>query len=237
MSDPKPILQLRQRLAELGCPLAPARRIVAEAADHFEDLRQAGLAGGLTETAAHAQAEEHLGKPMELADRQVLMLRESSWWGRHPRLGFGLVPILATPVLWMLFWAVAILAIALIGSTGIQLYFEVPAQYGVILFGVSLGNYAVMGMIAAFYHQFARRAALPFKWSLLACGLCSFYALFFHAMVEPHSFTLGIYGQVNHWFLPAATSNWPEATVPMLVLLIAYARQQRATQWLSVPAR
>ncbi len=236
MSNPAPILQLRRRLAELGCPLAVAKRIVAETADHLEDLRQAGLAGGLTETAASAQAALCLGEPAALAEQHLTRLRESSWWGRHPRLGFGLVPILATPVLWILFWLVAVYSSVLVGRTGFQFYFDVPAQFGVMLIGVGLGKFAAIGLIAAIYHRLARRAALNFAWSVLACGLCSLYALFFHANLEPHSFMLGIYGGFHHWFLPALNSNWPEATVPLLVLLIAHARQQRTTAWLLQPA-
>lgn len=97
------IEQLRRRLVDLGCPITHVRRLVQEVADHREDLKQAALSEGLSESAAEIHADTLLGKPVELAERLTLALRQSSWWSRHFIIGFCLVPLLAFPLLWTLF--------------------------------------------------------------------------------------------------------------------------------------
>ena len=77
------IEQLRAQLVILGCPVAPMRRLVREAADHREDLKQAGLAEGLAEAEAEGRANESLGDPVAVAERMMETVRHSSWRGRH----------------------------------------------------------------------------------------------------------------------------------------------------------
>ncbi|MGA8493416.1 MAG: hypothetical protein WB711_23545, partial [Terriglobales bacterium] len=94
---------LRRRLLELGCPIAQMRRLVREVADHREDLRQAALAEGLSGADAEARANTQLGDPLVLAEQMMVALRRSTWWGRHYVVTFGLLPLLAYPILWALF--------------------------------------------------------------------------------------------------------------------------------------
>src|SRR3954452_7058489 len=89
------IQQLERRLFELGCPPQKLRRKVRELADHHEDLKHAALEEGLSESDAEARADEQLGEPAGLAEQIVCVLRRSSWWGRHPIIGFCLLPLLA----------------------------------------------------------------------------------------------------------------------------------------------
>jgi len=65
---PDYIEQLRGRLLKLGCPIRHTRRLVREVGDHREDLKQAGLAEGLSEAEAEAQADASLGDPLVLAE-------------------------------------------------------------------------------------------------------------------------------------------------------------------------
>jgi len=49
----------------------------------------------LSEADAEARADAQLGEPAALAEQLALVLRRSSWWGRHPFIGFCLLPVLA----------------------------------------------------------------------------------------------------------------------------------------------
>src|SRR6267154_2136298 len=80
------------RLLELGCPVSQARRLVREIADHHEDLKLAALEEGLSETEAELQADNRIGEPVVLAEELAASLRRASWWGRHPFVGFCLLP-------------------------------------------------------------------------------------------------------------------------------------------------
>src|SRR6185436_4837334 len=100
------IEQFRQRLIELGCPHGRIRRDIRELSDHHEDLRNAALEEGLSEAAADARAAQQLGEPVALAEHLAAALRNSSWWGRHPVLGFCVLPpfvILLVAIVGLLF--------------------------------------------------------------------------------------------------------------------------------------
>src|ERR1700744_6188474 len=97
------IEQLQNRLLELGCPAAHMRRLVGEIADHREDLKQAARAAGASEAEAEDKANTQLGDPFDLAKQKMVMLRQSSWWGRHFLISFCLLPLLTVPILWLLF--------------------------------------------------------------------------------------------------------------------------------------
>ncbi len=109
------IEQLRGRLLKLGCPIAQIRRLAREVADHCEDLKQAGLAEGLSEADAKARADVSLGDPLVLAEQMMMAIRRSSWWGRHYIVTFGLLPVLAYPVLWCLLLAFELLLAFMLG--------------------------------------------------------------------------------------------------------------------------
>src|ERR1700689_1383205 len=96
------MLQIERRLAELASPPGQLRRKIRELAEHHEDLKRDALEEGLSETAAEARADELLGEPVVLAEHLAAALRQSSWWGRHPFIGFCLLPPLAIIPLFML---------------------------------------------------------------------------------------------------------------------------------------
>src|ERR1700679_2626357 len=100
MPEATVIAQFERRLVELGCPSRPLSARVRELADHHEDLKQAALEAGLPEAEATARASTQLGDPLLLAENAVLLLRRASWWGRHPLLGFGVLPVLGFIPAW-----------------------------------------------------------------------------------------------------------------------------------------
>lgn len=100
MSERDFINQLQRRLMELRCPQRHMRRLVREVADHREDLRQAAGQEGLSGAGAEAWVDARLGDAAGLADQLMATLRRSTWWGRHSLVTFGLMPLLAVPLLW-----------------------------------------------------------------------------------------------------------------------------------------
>ena len=92
MPSAGPLTQIERRLTELACPPGQLRRKIRELAEHHEDLKRDALEEGLPEADAEARANELLGEPVALAEHLAAALRQSSWWGRHPIIGFCLLP-------------------------------------------------------------------------------------------------------------------------------------------------
>src|SRR5690242_1095510 len=99
MHSSRAIRAFERRVLELGCPARYARRSIAEFSEHFEDLTRARVEGGLAPDAAGARAAEEMGQPAILAEQLVASFRQASWWGRHPVIGFCLLPPLALMLL------------------------------------------------------------------------------------------------------------------------------------------
>ena len=222
------IKRLQQRLVELGCPLARVRRLVREMADHRDDLKQAALAEGLSERDAEARAQAQLGDPMVLAEDLMAALRRSSWWGRHCVVTFGLLPLLAFPILWLLLLVVELLLEITLGygwNTGklhVAVNDPVTFQYLVILF--QFMDYAAIALATLLFCWLARQTAVGFRWMVTAGAVCSLVALITWGKIEPHTFSVGF--TVNsHLHL-----QWIRGAIPPTVVGAVYVLQQRLTQ-------
>ncbi len=215
MPDRVAIEQFRRRLVERGCPAARMRRYVQELADHHEDLKNAALEEGLSEAAAAARADEALGEPVALADHLAAALRRSSWWGRHPIIGFCLLPpvgIVAAVIaglfleflLGKLYFTKAEIGALVDDETGFWMF-----QW--LLAGTYYGSIALTAMLFCFL---ARRSASGWKWAVAACAVCSLHGYFCFLEVVPHRFTVGylISNRLQHVTAPA---------IPLLVLAAA----------------
>src|SRR5262245_13778136 len=99
MYSSRVIRAFERRLFELGCPARYSRRSVAESSEHFDDLIDARIEECLEPATARVRATEELGDPTILAERLVASFRQASWWGRHPIIGFCLLPPLALMLL------------------------------------------------------------------------------------------------------------------------------------------
>ena len=199
------LLQIERRLTELACPSGQLHRKIRELAEHHEDLKRDALEEGLSETEAEARADELLGEPVALAEHLAAALRQSSWWGRHPFIGFCLLPPLAIILLFML---------ALMGEYWLgRLYFtetelgsltewETGLKYcGFAMFGA---YYGTIILVAGFSCVLSRRRISGFKWACVACGMCAVHGAFFYTILSPHNFAIGFTNQI-HWiaaFLP-----------------------------------
>ena len=196
--------QLRRRLLELDCPVTHLRRLVQEVADHREDLKQASLSEGLSEAHATARAEAQLGDPLLLAEHLMVMRMRSSWWGRHCFVTFGLVPLLAFPVLWLLLLSLNfILAFALgYGWDGKKLHAAAgdPVKLHYLAVEFHCADCVAVILVVLLFCWLARRLAVRFGWMAISCGICSLYAVFGWVKIVPHSLTVGFSLPPAPWF-------------------------------------
>jgi hypothetical protein len=219
------IEQLRCRLVDLGCPIGQVRRLVQEVADHREDLKQAALSEGISESAAEIHAETLLGDPHDLSERLVMAFRQSSWWGRHSIIGFCLLPLVATPVLRCLLLLVGLwLGFAMgygLDPHQLGIAADNPVSFRHIAAAVYGTDYIAIALVTLLFCWLAQRSAISFKWTVAACASCSLYALFSRVTIVPHSFSLGI-----SW-----APQWIRAAIPLLVVGASYTFQQRTVRW------
>ncbi len=202
--------QIERGLVELDCPPAQLRRRLRELADHHEDLKRDALEEGLSETDAEAQADKLLGEPAVLAAQLAATLRQSSWWGRHPIVGFCLLPPLAIFSFFFLtlYFDYGICYVSLpkeqisdLANSGRELKF---CQWLVT------GNfYASTILTAALFATLARRTVAGMKWTLILCVLCALLGAFFYVAISPHNITLGLWTHLQ-WtglLLPLAVAG------------------------------
>ncbi len=221
---------LRAQLLKLGCPITHVRRLVREVAEHREDLKQAGLAGGLSEAEAEARANASLGDPLAVAEQMMETVRRSSWWGRHYVVTFGLLPVLAYPVIWLLFLALEFLLVSGLGfgfdakklhAAGGNPYFAAAVQYMDCL-AIALATFLFCWL--------ARHVAVKLKWMAICCAICSMIAVITYTRLDPdtHIFSLGFgLGTSIYSFLHMP---WYRGMIPLLAAGAAYAFQQRAAR-------
>jgi len=223
---------LRRRLLELGCPMVQARRLVREMADHREDLKQAALVEGLSEPGAEVQADGQLGDPLSLAEHLMTAQRRSSWWGRHYVVTFGLLPVLAVPVLWalVLFLELFLLAVVLgygWNLTKIRATVDDPVIFPYLLMTFHFMDYLAVAFVSLGFYRLARRAAVNWKWMMIACGLCSFFSLLSWARIEPHSFFLGFNANIR---LHLYYEQWIKGMIPLAVAAAGHVLHRRKAQ-------
>lgn len=214
MSERDFINQLQRRLMELRCPHRHVRRLVREVADHREDLRQAAVQEGLSGAGAEAWVDARLGEVDDLAEQLMVTLRRSTWWGRHSLVTFGVMPLLAVPLLWSAVMAVELcLEYALgfgwnghklhaAGGNAVQLYHVIQT--------VNYADYIAMALVSLSICWLARRWAVRPTWMVTACVICSLYAWLIWIQIDPHRFTVGL------------GASWPphwkfKAVFPLLV--------------------
>jgi hypothetical protein len=246
------VQQLRGRLLKLGCPMARIDRLVREVADHREDLKQAGLAEGLSEADAEARADGSLGDPLVLAEQTMMSVRRSTWWGRHYFVTFVVLPLLAYPVLWMLLVIPELLLIFKLGYNSDDEKFDAalnnPITFHHIFLGYQLVDYLAVVLSTMFICWLARRAAVKLKWMLIAGAICSvlFAICFTNVKAIPDGVTVthvsnqhgrqtDVKTTTNGFIVSLDGSVNPahavmRGTIPLLVIGAAYLVQLRAVR-------
>ena len=158
------------------------------------------------------------------------MLRQSSWWGRHPILGFCVLPVVgfipAITVCWGIFLGLCWLFGRVFGSA-----YTIDGKAANALcddlaaFHSFAGPVNAMVMLAAIFAvvvvfcRLARRAAVGMKWMLAACAVCSLISLLDNnSGIQPHAFTIRFGWPPAHWFYPA---------LPLLLAVGMFVNQRR----------
>ncbi|MGA2543344.1 MAG: permease prefix domain 1-containing protein [Verrucomicrobiota bacterium] len=237
MPETAVIGQFERRLVELGCPARQARDKARELSDHLADLKQAAMEEGLSEAEAEARAAAQLGEPSGLAERLACIMRQSSWWGRHPVIGFCLLPLFGFVPVWLLCGAILAGVLWLTGHIfGPAYLVTVDTAHALALdpkefltysrpLNAMLHGAAIAGM-AGLFCWLARRSVSGLKWILTACAVCSFSGAFSWAEIAPDSIGLG-------W---GSSPNWLGASIPWLVAAAAWMRQRQTVRRLPVLA-
>lgn len=210
------ISTFEKHLLRVGCPVGQARRTACEVSDHFDDLKADALQSGLSEAESEAQASAKLGDPKTLAERLASSLRRTSWWGRHPLVGFLLVPSVGMFLLMTL--APCVVLAAAKGALSAARWREVSdggPGYEIFALSVQTAFYGSLLALMAFICRRAMRAVVGVKWILGACFLCSLHAAFINVYIFPHSMYVGYLRQPN-WFC---------ASIPLLCALAVTSRQ------------
>ena len=93
--------EVRRRLLRHGFSRSYANRARQELQEHSEELIEEGLRNGLSEIDAEREALARLGSIDELTKEFCARMQNSSWLGRHPSLGFGLLALTLTILWWV----------------------------------------------------------------------------------------------------------------------------------------
>jgi hypothetical protein len=217
MPDAPAIEQFARRLVELGCPTQRVRCCVQELSDHHQDLKNAALEGGMSEAAAEDRADELLGEPVALAEHLASVLRNSSWWGRHPWIGYCLLPPFTLI-------AAVLLCLSLEALLG-NFYFNADelraltdSAPGIELARAAVAGtyYAVVALTSLLFCWLARRSSSGMKWALAACAVCSLHSYFYKLDVSPHLFSMG-------WRFSSRIQEWIGPVIPLVVAAAALA--------------
>jgi len=235
---PNLIKTLRRGLVTRGCPAAMVRRIVRETAEHLEDLKAAAVAHGLSPEAAGVQAAAQLGEPEALAERHVEACRATSTWGRLPVFYFGLLPILVSTLLALIYMSL---------NGGWMPQFVVSGLLALnkpwIFFNLSLVTIIVVaGGFALVTHIFCRRAkklALGRRTVWLTGGVMAAQGLVLHVapskeqgMAMQHTFSVreGI-SEYNAHMHPTYSPAQLEESFPVSDQSVPKPTEQEKQQW------
>jgi hypothetical protein len=231
------IQQLRGRLLKLGCPIARIERVAQEVADHRQDLKQAGLAEGLSEADAEARADASLGDPLVLAEQTMMSVRRSTWWGRHCVVTFGLLPIFA----WVLWTLMLVCEIWLVNWGWDNKKFDPanPITVHRLLLAFRLTDYLGVALVALLFCRLARRTAVNPGWMLISCVISSMVALIYWSELALHTSTTSTRAPGTMTSTTTTTMNfsvdlisqpnsqsWLRAMIPLLVVGAAYVIQR-----------
>jgi hypothetical protein len=214
MPDAPAIEQFARRLVELGCPTRSVRCCVQELSDHHQDLKNAALEGGMSEADAEDRADELLGEPVALAEHLAAVLRNSSWWGRHPWIGYCLLPpfTLITVVLLCLSLE-ALLGNLYFNADELRALTDTAPGIELARAAVAGTYYATVALTALLFCWLARRSSSGMKWVLAACAVCSLHSYFYKLGVSPHNFSMGY----------SFSSRVQELIAPAIPLVVAAA--------------
>jgi hypothetical protein len=217
--------QLRFHLVKCGCPPAHLSRLMREISDHREDLRQAAVSEGVSETDIDARVDAQIGDPAALAERLMASLRQSFWWGCHSVAASCLLTLLVFPLLWSLLLFLGLSAEFALGfgwdSKRLHSAAGNPDSFNHINVAAHGADLIAIALVTLFFVWLHRRSALTLKWTMTTCLICSAYGLFSYIYLDPHNFTVGL---TWPW-----RPQWLRASIPLIIGCTVCVFQRRAT--------
>jgi hypothetical protein len=232
------IQQLRGRLVKMGCPMARIERLVRELADHCEDLKQAGLAEGLSEADAEARADGAFGDPLVLAEQTMMSVRRSTWWGRHCVITFALLPIFA----WVFWTLMLVCEMSLVDWGWDNNKFDPanPITVHHLLLAFRFTDYLGVALVALLFCWLAQRTTVNPRWMVISCVISSMVALICWTNLVLHTSSTSTHSPGTMTYSSTSTmtfsvdatlsthpaGSWLRAMIPLLVAGAAYAIQR-----------
>jgi hypothetical protein len=203
--------EMAARMARFGWPGRQVRRILQEVADHWNGLDQEARECGLSDSDAAEFARARLGNPAALLKSYEHTMRTSSWAGRHPVLGFVLLPPVALAV-WFMWWTALAAGAGEMYAKLLNLKTPAWGSYLAVLFGVKVIHYTGVFAIPALFWLWARNSFHGFQWRWIACAVCSLHGVLNHVTVRPHQL---------QWGYGIAPVDWVPVLAPLLVAVVA----------------
>lgn len=198
--------QVERVMTELGCPQRKIRKKLEELDLHHGVIKRAALREHLTEEGAEARASTQLGNPVALGEEAAAEVRQASWWGRHPILGFIVLPVVSLlPALIfsiLMMYALALLRMSIpeweeyfnglgTGKTSIK---EVR-QLISLLFNV---HFLVLTVLAIPFNWLARRSVSGLTWAAVPCIIFAAQGMFLQPRLGGRYFPLAYYFTSPH---------------------------------------
>ncbi len=165
---------LRDEFARRKLSPKYAERMISELTDHFHDFMEDQMSKDARDSKEldRESLERELGSPADIGAAAAEQYRRQRFAGRHPLFVFAVLPIVSLPIL----------SLALMLAIGGLLYTlipdSVPDAGAEPAWASPLIRTAICAMVilpaiglAAWLCRAARRAALDWKWPLIACLL------------------------------------------------------------------
>jgi hypothetical protein len=178
------IEQLRMELLRKGLPGDYVAKTVQELADHWEDLKSEALDESLPRLQAEAIANRRLGSVEDLARSISNSMRSVTWLGRHPFIGFGILPLAG-----LISWWIGMLFIGVWYTGALPRIAEndltAPVNWEFLLVWTNWTAQSAGIVLPAFCCYLARRHYCGFRWALVGCGILALHNFLHFIKVTP----------------------------------------------------
>src|SRR5689334_12282895 len=114
--------EVRRRLLNEGFGRTYASRAARELCEHWEDLVDESIRQRLSRAEGEKHANLHLRSSQQVGDQLAARLRETSWLGRNPTVGFAALALFTTYLWWF------VLMMAAGAATGLWTWGDKPLK-------------------------------------------------------------------------------------------------------------
>jgi hypothetical protein len=215
--------QFRRRAEERSCPARKLRKQAEELELHHDFLQHTFRKDGLSDFDAEAKASKQLGNPIALADESADAVRQASWWGRHPIIGYVVLPLVALGPAFVFSVLMMILLVVGVLFTKEQRDGFFDYRQNLNLFGdirtlaqgLIVIHYAVLTLLTLPFTWMARRSASGLGWAAVPCLICACQGMFLHLSITRSGPRL-YYG---------LSPVWIAGLGPLLITVAGFVRQ------------